>query len=315
MMRHPAFILQSLDRASDAAGKRFVLIGQNPFILDILKRVLTGLCSTTDYESIDEAGVRSSYLYLRDKLLTVPLPWEQPLVWVDQADLLLNQMSLPEDLPSSSHCLVLLSSNIDTYIPPSFTAVLLDPKGKELQDFIRWQMLRKGLNGETDAIRFLASEYKDDLVSMDKMLDQIALELHPRTVLSMKDLEATGSDGWDSTGMLHSIIKNEETKVLAEMVKALETFHPKGVVTVMTRRVNLLMQVKHTNLVTGGQPESMEIKPWVWRQNVELVKEIPLRRLAQWAVILDRTYAQLSQRSVSYRWTLSSALLEMTRSV
>jgi DNA polymerase III delta subunit len=175
-------------------------------------------------------------------------------------------------------------------------------------------MQRKGLNGELDAVRFLASEYKEDLPALDKLLDVLMLQLHPRTVVATKDLDAT-DEGWDTTFMITAIVKGEEHKVLAEMQKALETFHPKGILTVLTRRVNLLMAVAAANVLSGGQPEASEIKPWVWRQNAELVKEIPLKRLAQWAVALDRGYFALSRGSVSMRWVLTQTLLELSRPV
>jgi hypothetical protein len=48
-------------------------------------------------------------------------------------------------------------------------------KGDKLQDFIKWMMQQKGMSSEIDVIRFLSSEFKDNLPEVDKLLDQVFL--------------------------------------------------------------------------------------------------------------------------------------------
>lgn len=313
-MRFPAPILQSFEK-NPTEGMRYVLIGKDGFVLQCFRDMFSGYVTNITISEISPLDLRASYLGLRDQLLTNPLPWERPLIWIQEADLLLGQMSHPDDFPASRHTLVFTTSSREVYVPPSFIPVDLEPTGKENQDLIRWMFLKRGLNAEPAVIKFFSTEFKDSLGDLYKFLDQLHLLIHPRTVVSLKDIDAEETDTWDSTGMIHSIVNNEEQKVLAEAVKALTTFHPKGVVTVLTRRVSLLMQVAAVKVLGEAASDQNAIKPWVWRQNEELVKDIPLKRLANWGVILDRTQSALSTGKGSMRWILLNALIEMTRSV
>lgn len=317
-MKHPATILQAIQRQTPAeyAGKRYALIGAHPFIKSAFKRLLTLKATAILDEDVDPVDVRESLLRIRDVMQTSPFQWEQPLLWIEGAEHVFTSMSFPEDFPASKHVVVCCCETEEIYIPASFTSVAIGVKGAgaPLQEFIRWTMSYKGVSAEIDVIRFLAGEYKENLPAMEKLIDQLFLKIHPRTVLMMKDLETEVSLEWDCELILRAMLIGDEAAVLREFHQALKTFHPKGIVTVLSRRVTLLMQIYTAVVLNDGAPDPTgDIRPWVWRNNMEMVKEIPAPRLFKWAVALDKAYSTLSRNPISHRWTLFQMMAEMSR--
>lgn len=309
-MRHPAAALKSLRHSQE--GCRLILIGANEFLRQTFRGFLELKATETVTLTVDVSNIRYSGLELNTRLSTAPMPWDLPLVWVSNADPLLGAISYPDDFPKSRHCVV-LQVDQPCYYPPSFTPVQLTMDAAQRQELVRWFMDSREVKAELDAVRFLATEYKEDFTPLPKLLDQLALEIYPRTVISTKDLQREDS-GWDATFLLHAITAGEEHNVLSEMAKASETFHYKGILTILIRRVSLLIQVAAAVQLSGGQPEDSEVKPWVWKQNAELLEKIPLKRLSQWAFLLDNAYVSMS-RSSSQRLILITSLLEMSRSI
>lgn len=313
-MRHPAATLSLIQRKDfSVRGKRIALLGTNEYIKAAFRKILFSYSSAIEELEVDETQLRASLLRLRDITLTSPFQWEQPLIWVTAAQHLFASLSFPDDFPQSDHIIVCCSDVDSVYVPSSFIPVQIDSKGGALQDFIRWMMQQKGLTSEIDVIRFLSSEYKDDLPAVDKLLDHLYLKIHPRSVLMEKDLESGDHLEWDCNLIIRSMVEGDEQKALSEVQKALITFHPKGIITVLARRITLLITISASVLTSTGSPDDSEIKPWVWRQNAELLKMIPNERLFKWSIALDRAYALLSRGSVSYRWTLYNTMLEMCR--
>jgi hypothetical protein len=317
-MKHAAAILQQINRqsSSDFPGKRYALLGANAYVKSLFKRVFSPRATALIEELTDPADVRESMLRIRDVLQTTPFQWEQPLMWIEGAENIFSSMSFPEDFPASKHIVICCSETEEIYVPTSFISVSITMKGAgaTVQEFVRWLMQYKGLSAEIDVIRFLAAEYKDTFPALEKLLDQLYLKIHPRTMLLMKDLETETSLEWDCELILKAMLIGDEAKVLKELNQALKTFHPKGIVTVLSRRVTLLMQVASAIVINGGAPDpSGDIRPWVWRNNVELVKEIPPPRLFKWAVALDKAYVMLSQGNLPHRWTLFNMMTEMAR--
>jgi hypothetical protein len=317
-MKLPTYALQRIQRqaVADYSGKRYALIGTNEYVKSTFKRLLTPQATAIIEESIDPADVRESMLRIQDVMQTTPFQWEQPLIWIEGADHLFTQMSFPEDFPVSKHVVVCCSETEEIYVPASFLSVSITLKGAgaPTQDFIKWLILRKGMTTEIDILRFLAAEYKELLPALEKLLDQLYLKIHPRTTLMMKDLETGSSLEWDCEVILKALLVGDEAKVLKELNQALKTFHPKGIVTVLSRRVSLLIQVSAAVVLNAGAPDpSGDIRPWVWRNNVELVKEIPPQRLFKWAVSLDKAYSSLSRGSLSHRWVLFNMMADMSR--
>lgn len=317
-MRHPASVLQAIQRQQpgDYPGKRYALLGVNPYIKSAFRRLLAPRATAILEEQVEPTDVRESLLRIRDVMQTTPFQWELPMLWVEGAEHVFTSMSFPEDFPVSRHIVVCCSTTEEIYIPTSFTSVTIGIKGAgaPLQEFIKWLLAYKGMSAEIDVIRFLASEYKENLPALEKLIDQLYLKLHPRTVIVMKDLESESSLEWDCEVILKALLVGDESAVLKEFNQALKTFHPKGIVTVLSRRVMLLMQISTAVVLNGGAPDPTgDIRPWVWRNNMELVKEIPSARLFKWSVALDKAYATLSRNPISYRWTLINMMAEMSR--
>lgn len=315
-MKHPGAVLQALSRGQNE-GARIALVGTNPYVKGLFRRVLLPQVTSVQEELIDPVDVRESLLRIRDTMQTTPFQWEKPMLWIEGAEHMFSSMSFPEDFPTSSHIVVCVSETDEVYMPPSFTAVVITMKGAgaTVQDLVKWLITYKGMSGDIEVLRFLAGEYKDNFPSLEKLLDLLYLKLYPRTILTMKDLDSanTGTE-WNTDVILRAILANEEAEAINEMMVALKTFHPKGIVTILSRRVLLLMQIATAVVLNNGSPDpGGDIKPWVWRQNVEFVKEIPEQKLFRWALALDKAYASLSRGKASPRWTLIQMMSEMTR--
>lgn len=317
-MRQPGSVLQAIQRQTESEypGKHYALLGANPYIKAWFRRLISPRATVLIEEQVDAVDVRQSLLRINDVMQTTPFQWELPLLWIEGADHVFSSMSFPEDFPVSRHIVVCCSETDEVYIPGSFIPVNISIKGAgaPLQEFLKWMLQYKGISAEIDVIRFLAGEYKDNMAALEKLTDQLFLRIHPRTVLMMKDLEADVSLEWDCELIIKALLKGDEGAVLKEFNQALKTFHPKGIVTVLSRRVTLLIQVTQALVLNNGAPDpSGDIRPWVWRNNLELVKEIPPPRLFKWAVALDKAYASLSRGSLSHRWVLFNMMTEMSR--
>jgi hypothetical protein len=317
-MRHPASVLQSIQRQqkNEWPGKRYALLGANPYVKGWFRRLIAPRSTVLIEENVDPAGVRQSLLRINDVMQTTPFQWELPLLWIEGSDHVFSAMAFPEDFPISSHIVVCCSETEEVYIPPSFIAVSIAIKGAgaPLQELLKWVLVHKGMSAEIEVLRFLAGEYKENLLACEKLIDQLYLRIHPRTMLVMKDLETDASLEWDCELIIKALLEGDEGKVLKEFNQALKTFHPKGIVTVLSRRVLLLAQIAQALVLSSGQPDPAgDIRPWVWRNNLELVKDIPPSRLFKWTVALDKAYATLSRGSVSHRWTLFNMMSEMSR--
>jgi hypothetical protein len=315
-MRHSAAILTQIQRAplTEQRGKRYALVGQNPYITSHFRRQFLKSTTAVIEENVDPTTLKQSMFRLRDVTQTRPFKWESPMIWVEGAGNLFASMSFPDDFSVSDHLIVCCVDSDSTYIPPSFLTVCVDEKGGNLQDFIKWLMQGRGMTSEVDVIRFLTAEFKDNLPALEKLLDQMYLRIHPRTVLTLKDLEGDASLEWDCEVVIKALMEGKETQAFKEVMVALETFHPKGIVTVISRRVQLLIQIAASIATSGGSPDPTgDIRPWVWRNNVELVKQIPNPRLFKWALALDKAYAQMSKSPLPYQWVMVNLVSDMSR--
>lgn len=315
-MNHPAPILRKLEKQSEIGGLRLALIGEHPFIKSLFRRLILPRATAVIEEQVEPTDVRESLLRIRDTMSTTPFQWEKPVLWIDGAEHVFSNMSFPEDFPNSTHAVVAALSSDQTYVPPSFQRVVISIKGAgaPLQDVIHWLLRTRSMEADIDVIRFLAGEYKDSLFELEKVADQIFLRIHPRTTVTAKDIEPELSIEWDCDLIIKALLEGDEGKVLKEFHHALKTFHPKGIVTILSRRVMMLMQISTAIVLNNGAPDpSGDIRPWVWRQNLELVKEIPPQRLFKWAVALDKAYASLSRNSLPHRWVLFQMMAAMAR--
>jgi len=316
-MRHPAAILNTLGgmTAESMMGKRLSLMGSNPYVKKVFRELFSRLSTDVTLLEVDANTTREAVLRMNDILNTKSFPWEHPVIIVQGAEHVFSSMSFPDDFPEGPHVIIAMSATESVYCPSSFIPVSTDVKGASLQDFIKWMLSRRGVSTETSVIRYLSSEYREDLIFLEKLLDRAYISAHPRKVLVMADVETVNLE-WDATPIIEGAADGDESRALKEAFHALKTFHPKGIVTILIRRVNILLKIDLSSAVSNSQFGDMgDVKPWVWKQNQAIADSIPSIKLVKWALMLDQAYTKLSKNRREHRWILMNLIVNMSRNV